>query len=299
MLKFIILSIIPILLFAQNPRDYFPSHLGDMWQYIDSDGYYVNYTIVKDSLDSIGNEYVDFKVNYISIAGSYLENYMIDTLNQVYLLDEYSFSNGRYLLYDLKKRYGERFQCDSYDSLYGGFPFAMVIDTTVTSKTFFYYLSSSEDGNPDSAISTGGEIILTAGIGRTWQQGDLWSESLNGAIIDGIQYGTIYYDTTAINEHKVKFIPTEPEIIKTYPNPFNSQVKIEYFLPNSGRLTIEIYNILGQKVSTLFNGYARKGQEKIIWNGTIYSQQPAPSGLYFVQLYFNGEKIIKRILLVK
>ncbi len=300
MLKVLIFFFIPILLSAQNPRDYFPTHLSDMWQYVTSDGYYENWTIVKDSIDSVGNEYVDFKIAWIGYKGSYIESYLIDTLDQVWLINEDDFKNNRALYYKLRAKFGEWYLCGNYNGYNNDKPFyAYVYDTTETSKTYMFYESSAADGNPDSSIYSGSLFTLRAGIGKYSEIGEFYTSYLNGAIIDSIQYGTIYYDTTAIDEHKVKLIPTRPEIIKTYPNPFNTQVKIEYFLPNSGRLKIEIYNILGQKVTTLFNGYACKGREKIIWDGTLFSQQPAPSGLYFVQLYFNGVKIIKHILLRK
>ncbi|MHB2153831.1 T9SS type A sorting domain-containing protein [Calditrichota bacterium GD2] len=297
MLKFLIFSFIPILLFAQNPRDYFPTHLGDMWQYINSDGNYVNYTIVKDSIDSSGNEYVDFEISWVGYTGSYIKHYVIDTLDQVWRLDEGSYEKGKAILYNLRSTYGEWYYCGNYAN---GLPFyARVIDTTTHSKTYNFYESSAEDGDPDSITLDGSLIILEAGIGRTYVLGEFFSEHLNGAIIDGVQYGTIYYDTTAIAEPEVNLLPMKPEILKTYPNPFNSRVKIEYFLPEPSRLKIEIFNISGQKVNTLFNGYARKGKKEIIWNGVLFSQQLAPSGLYIVKLTANGFKDIKRVLLVK
>lgn len=295
MLKFLIFFFIPILLSAQNPRDYFPTHLGDLWQYIDSDGVYTNFIITKDSIDSAGNEYVDFEKSYLGVQGSYLVKYLIDTLNQVWQFDS-DYQNGIFLLYDLQARYREWFYRGKINS---HIFWVIVWDTTNTSKTYLTYETTSKNGNPDSMYLEFGLTTLEKGIGRTSKVGEYYSETLNGAIINGVQYGTIYYDTTGVNNYKDNFLPKKPEIIKTYPNPFNSQVKIEYFLPNSGRLKIEIYNILGQKVTTLFNGYACKGKEKIIWDGTLFSQQPAPSGLYFVQLYFNGVNIIKHILLIK
>ncbi len=295
MLKFLIFFFIPIMLFAQEPRDYFPTHLGDMWQYKDSDGIYTNFTIIKDSTDPGGNEYVDFEKQYIGFKGSYIEHYFIDTLNQVWQFDN-DYENGIFLRYDLKAKYGEWFFRGKINS---HCLWVIVQDTTNTTKTYLVYETKSSNGNPDSMYIDFGLTTLTKGIGRTSKIGEFYSETLNGAIINGVQYGTIYYDTTAIEDNDISLLPQKPHIVKTYPNPFNGQVKIEYFLPNPGRLKIEIHNILGQKVSTLFNGYAFKGKKKIIWDGRLFNQQPAPSGLYFVQLYFNGVKIIKRILLIK
>ena len=300
MLKFLIFPFIPIMLFAQNPRDYFPTHLGDMWQYLTSDGYYENWTIVKDSLDSLSNEYVDFEISWVGYSGSYMEYYMIDTLDQVWLINNADFKNNRALYYKLRATFGDWYLCGNYNGYNDNKPFfAYVYDTTATSKTYMFYESSAADGNPDSSIYSGSLFTLKVDIGKYSEIGEFYTSYLNGAIINGVQYGTIYYDTTAIEDDDIPLFPQKPQIVKTYPNPFNSQVKIEYFLPNPGRLKIEIYNILGQKVNTIFNGYARQGKNKIIWDGTLLNQQPAASGLYFVQLYFSGVNIIKRVLLVK
>ncbi len=297
MLKFIIFAFIPILLWAQNSRDYFPTHLGDMWQYIDSDGKYYNRTIVKDSLDSSGNEYVDFEIHYLGYVGSYIVHFMIDTMDQVWWLDEGSFEGGKAIQYNLRAKYGEWYYCGKYSN---GEPFyTRVIDTTAHSKTYNFYQSSASDGNPDSMYLDGSLITLGLGIGRTYVQAEFYTEYLNGAIINGVQYGTIYYDTTAIAAQKNNLLPTKPEILKTYPNPFNSRVKIEYFLPEPGLLKIEIFSVSGQKVATLFNGFHDRGEGKLTWDGTFSNSHAAPSGIYFVKLSFQGQNNIKRILLVK
>lgn len=295
MLKFLIFFFIPILLSAQNPRDYFPTHLGDLWQYIDSDGVYTNFIITKDSIDSAGNEYVDFEKSYLGVQGSYLVKYLIDTLNQVWQFDS-DYQNGIFLLYDLQARYREWFYRGKINS---HIFWVIVWDTTNTSKTYLTYETTSKNGNPDSMYLEFGLTTLEKGIGRTSKVGEYYSETLNGAVINGVQYGTIYYDTTGVNNYKDNFLPKKPEIIKTYPNPFNSRIKIEYFIPEPGLLEIEVFSIFGQKIATLFKGYSSKGKRIIRWNGTFDNGVHAPSGLYFIRLYFHEVKSIKRVLLVK
>ena len=288
------------MLFAQNPRDYFPTHLGDFWQYVTSDGYYENWTIVKDSLDSLSNEYVDFEISWVGYSGSYREYYMIDTLDQVWLINNADFKNNRALYYKLRATFGDWYLCGNYNGFNNNKPFfAYVYDTTITSKTYMFYESGATDGNPDSSIYTGSIITLKVGIGKYSEIGEFYTSYLNGAIINGVQYGTIYYDTTAIEDNDISLLPQKPHIIKIYPNPFNSQIKIEYFLPKPGLLKMDVFSVSGQKIALLFNGYSAKGKRYIIWDGMSSNGMSAPSGIYFVQLYFNGVNIIKRILLIK
>ena len=63
----IILMFIPLLLFSQDPLNYYPHHVGDIWQYYDYDndiGYsgYWNKTLIKDSLDLEGNHHLIFNI---------------------------------------------------------------------------------------------------------------------------------------------------------------------------------------------------------------------------------------------
>ncbi len=294
MLKYLIFMLIPLLLPAQNPRDYFPTHLGDLWQYITIDGYYKNWTIVKDST---GNEFIEFKLENLGIPGSFIDTFMIDTSERVWFIDKGSFENGKAIQFDLKANFGEWYYCGNYRN---GQPFyQIVIDTTSTTKTYLFYGSFADNGDPDSMTYRGGTITLTAGLGQTQHSVGYWSESLTGAIINGVQYGTIYYDTTAIATENTPLLPQKPCIIKTYPNPFNNQVKIEYFLPRSGWLKIDIFSLSGQKVTTLINGYVPKGKKEIIWDGTFANHSPAPSGVYIIRLSIKKYSNTKRILLIR
>jgi hypothetical protein len=78
-----------------------------------------------------------------------------------------------------------------------------------------------------------------------------------------------------------------------YPNPFNVSTSIRYNLPEASNLSIEIFNILGQQVATLMEGFEQAGEYTIIWNAS-----DLPSGVYFARLE-TGKSIetIKMLLL--
>jgi hypothetical protein len=77
-------------------------------------------------------------------------------------------------------------------------------------------------------------------------------------------------------------IPAETASIKAYPNPFNTQTKIMYDVPQAGHLKIRIYNILGQPVKTLLKGYKDVGKYDLIWDSGNYA-----AGIYFARLESN------------
>ncbi len=84
-------------------------------------------------------------------------------------------------------------------------------------------------------------------------------------------------------------LPLEFAILQNYPNPFNSQTTIEYHVPTTSEVTLEIYNTLGQKVCTLVNEITTPGRYKKMWNGFDRSNLPVASGLYLIKI--NAESI--------
>ena len=62
-------------------------------------------------------------------------------------------------------------------------------------------------------------------------------------------------------------IPTEFALGQNYPNPFNPVTKMDISLPITGDVTLVIYNVLGQKVRTLFSGELNYGYHTMQWNG--------------------------------
>jgi flagellar hook assembly protein FlgD len=62
---------------------------------------------------------------------------------------------------------------------------------------------------------------------------------------------------------------------------------------------IEIFNIKGQKVKTLFDGYLETGEHSFVWNGTDDSGRSVSSGVYFYKLSTSSVVDIKKMMLLK
>jgi hypothetical protein len=66
-------------------------------------------------------------------------------------------------------------------------------------------------------------------------------------------------------------VPIEFKLEQNYPNPFNPSTTIGYFLPKDGRATLEIYNLLGQKISTLLDGEQKAGYHTVVFQANAFS----------------------------
>jgi len=88
--------------------------------------------------------------------------------------------------------------------------------------------------------------------------------------------------------------------LQNYPNPFNPVTTISYNLPFDSDVSVEIYNIKGQKVRTLLNEQISKGQHSIIWNGVNEYNQAVSSGVYFYKLVADDKTISSgKMMLIK
>ena len=90
-------------------------------------------------------------------------------------------------------------------------------------------------------------------------------------------------------------IPRTFEVSQNYPNPFNPTTTMQFTVPNDGRATLKVYNTLGQKVATLFDGAASAGEYyQATFDGSRFA-----SGIYFARLQFGGQTLVKKLLMTK
>lgn len=81
------------------------------------------------------------------------------------------------------------------------------------------------------------------------------------------------------------------EIIKIYPNPFETNIRIEVNLPKAQQLNCEIFDITGKLIKTLYTGLA-EGQQLLIWDGKDNSMNQVSTGVYICRLNKSTIKII-------
>jgi len=109
-------------------------------------------------------------------------------------------------------------------------------------------------------------------------------------VADGGSLLILRHATTDSEDESV-LRPRRISFLHNYPNPFNASTTIEFNLPEAVDVELSIYNILGQKIATLFDERKAAGDYSVTWNAIDY-----PSGVYFARIetenYSNNIKMV-------
>ncbi len=104
------------------------------------------------------------------------------------------------------------------------------------------------------------------------------------------------YGGSSVNNNTV---PVAGSLAQNYPNPFNPSTTIQYKIKEAGNVTIEIFNIKGQKVKTLVNEYHSTNSYEVIWNGINDNNESVSSGIYFYEMNTGDYTSVKKMILMK
>jgi hypothetical protein len=106
--------------------------------------------------------------------------------------------------------------------------------------------------------------------------------------------GAFYFDQLPVNDHPKPIQPNEFRLFPAYPNPFNSSTILSYSIPRPGKATLIIYNVLGQRVETLFDGRQEGGIHSVRWDASNCA-----SGIYCVQMQSQNLMQIQKMVLLR
>lgn len=150
-----------------------------------------------------------------------------------------------------------------------------------------YQLSNAAFSN-GITISTNNEHKLKATLGQPFTGK---AENANYASQLGIWY-TI--DLVVGIDEYFELLPEKYQLFQNYPNPFNPVTTIKYSVPKQALVTIDLYNLLGQKVRTLVNGKKAPGTYEVKLQAANLA-----SGLYVYRMYSKDFHAVKRLIVLK
>lgn len=88
-------------------------------------------------------------------------------------------------------------------------------------------------------------------------------------------------------------------LAQNYPNPFNPETVISYTLPRDAHVRLDVYNLLGQHVTTLVDEWNPAGANSVSWNGTDRDRRTVSSGVYFYRLTAGEHSYTRKMVLVR
>lgn len=91
----------------------------------------------------------------------------------------------------------------------------------------------------------------------------------------------------------------DKERISNYPNPFSNSTTISFFLAQSGKASVEIFDMAGRLVKVLANTEMQAGSHQLIWNGKDEKENAPGAGMYIVQIQSGNYTKTKKLSLVK
>ncbi|MFN3136033.1 MAG: T9SS type A sorting domain-containing protein, partial [Candidatus Kryptonium sp.] len=97
-----------------------------------------------------------------------------------------------------------------------------------------------------------------------------------------------------VYEKDEKIIPREFALYQNYPNPFNFGTVIEFDIPEVTNVKLDLYDVLGRHVKTIFEGEVGVGRHRVRFEGG-----DLPSGVYFYVLRGDKFSSVKKMVLVK
>ena len=125
-----------------------------------------------------------------------------------------------------------------------------------------------------------------------------------GVVIPPYLGGNLYYaaidlefSTVSISEDTV---PLSAVKLFNYPNPFNPETTISFSVTQTSLfVTLEVYNIKGQKVKTLVNEVLPAGEHSVVWDGRDSNGKRVGSGIYFYKLEAGDYQKVRKMVLLK
>lgn len=89
-------------------------------------------------------------------------------------------------------------------------------------------------------------------------------------------------------------LPADFTLLRTYPNPFNPSTTIEFTAPQSGLVTLTVYDLIGREVVTILNRRMDAGRHLIQWDASHVS-----SGVYFVTMESGDFRQVRKVTVLR
>ena len=98
---------------------------------------------------------------------------------------------------------------------------------------------------------------------------------------------------------EIAAVPTTFALELNYPNPFNPSTTMKYQIPNDANVSLDVYNLQGQKIRTLVAKEQKAGYYSVVWDGRNEAGQTVSSGLYLYRVQAGSFVAVHKMMLIK
>lgn len=204
---------------------------------------------------------------------------------------------------------------DSQNNVYVGWRQGIPADTIGIEEVVY---STSVDGgaswtapavlsrpNHDAGYLTFVDRVVGDGVDAAWRES--YRESIDDQDSTSVMSAKIpLASTTAVDSRdQGGNLPTVIALNQSYPNPLDlritprSQTVIAFSLSRAGSAQLEIYNLLGQTVTTLLDRQMPAGTHRVTWEGRDQSGRLLPGGIYFYRLRSQETSVVRKLVLIR
>lgn len=172
-------------------------------------------------------------------------------------------------VYEVLLRVASQSQAGSFTLSSGDTSHTIEVDVPITGGWQNWQTISSQM-SLDSGEQTMTLSVLEGGFNLNWMEFDLASSNST--------------------EHQLSTF----QLYQPYPNPFNSELTINYALPKPGDVTVRVFDILGREIERLYSEFTQAGSHEVSWQSAAY-----PTGTYFIQVEFENTSQVEKCVLLK
>jgi len=147
------------------------------------------------------------------------------------------------------------------------------------------------------SANDGSELITLPNVATTTAR--IKVAAADHVFFDLSNFNFTIQSTTGIDEPLAAPVPERLTLAENRPNPFNPSTTIAFALPQPGRASLRVYDMKGRLVKTLVDESLPAGGHSAAWDGSDVSGGNAASGVYLYELRAGGERLTRRMLLLK
>jgi len=247
-----------------------------------------SYRLMNESIERLTNMHFGFLADFDLPGGD--ENIVLDLSSQ--LIYQHNASGPPVGLVALEN-------IDVFQSLENG------INKTGIDRVLLYEMISSDSNRVDQSHSgdmisviSGGPFALNPGESATIAFAIVAGHDISELMENAERAKARYGNSTDVQVAQ-EALPKDFVLNQNYPNPFNQNTTISFALETRQDVTLEIINVLGQRVRTLVSGVLPPGAHAIEWNGADDAGRTAASGVYFYRLSTQRQSTTRKMTLLK